>query len=141
MVQVSYRIMVFNGHFQQYFSYIVVVGFIGGGNQSTRRKRQTTTPGGWMILLPINWFLKELLVSFIICLRLYNFTLSKPLDFIWYNIWRRELLNAYFVHVTWILIWSFKLLQSLCLYPSLTHCGIKYPKYIMLSIIVILLKE
>jgi len=24
--------------FQQYFSYIVVVSFIGGGNQSTRRK-------------------------------------------------------------------------------------------------------
>jgi hypothetical protein len=25
-------------HFQQYFSYIVVVSFIGGGNRSTRRK-------------------------------------------------------------------------------------------------------
>ena len=25
-------------NFQQYFSYIVVVSFIGGGNQSTRRK-------------------------------------------------------------------------------------------------------
>ena len=28
-------------HFQQYFSYIVVVNFIGGRNQSTRRKPQT----------------------------------------------------------------------------------------------------
>jgi hypothetical protein len=28
-------------HFQQYFSYIVVVNFIGGGNQSTWRKRPT----------------------------------------------------------------------------------------------------
>jgi hypothetical protein len=28
-------------HFQQYFSYIVVVKFIGGGNWSTRRKPQT----------------------------------------------------------------------------------------------------
>jgi hypothetical protein len=26
------------GNFQQYFSYIVAVSFIGGGNQSTRRK-------------------------------------------------------------------------------------------------------
>ena len=25
-------------HFQQYFSYIMVVSFNGGGNQSTRRK-------------------------------------------------------------------------------------------------------
>jgi len=25
-------------HFQQYFSYIVAISFIGGGNQSTRRK-------------------------------------------------------------------------------------------------------
>jgi hypothetical protein len=29
------------GHFQQYFSYIVAVSFIGGGNRSTRRKPQT----------------------------------------------------------------------------------------------------
>ena len=28
-------------HFQQYFSYIVAVGFIGGGNRSTQRKRPT----------------------------------------------------------------------------------------------------
>jgi hypothetical protein len=28
-------------HFQQYFSYIVVVSFIGGENQSTQRKPQT----------------------------------------------------------------------------------------------------
>jgi len=28
-------------HFQQYFSYIVVVSFIGGGNRSTRRKPPT----------------------------------------------------------------------------------------------------
>jgi hypothetical protein len=28
-------------HFQQYFSYIVVVSFIGGGNRSTRRKPET----------------------------------------------------------------------------------------------------
>ena len=29
------------GHFQQYFSYIVAVSFIGGGNRSTRRKPLT----------------------------------------------------------------------------------------------------
>ena len=28
-------------HFQQYFSYNVVVSFIGGGNQSTQKKIQT----------------------------------------------------------------------------------------------------
>jgi hypothetical protein len=28
-------------HFQQYFSYILEVSFIGGGKQSTRRKPQT----------------------------------------------------------------------------------------------------
>ena len=28
-------------HFQQYFSYIVAVSFIGGGNQSTQRKPPT----------------------------------------------------------------------------------------------------
>ena len=28
-------------HFQQYFSYIVVVNFIGGGNRNTRRKPPT----------------------------------------------------------------------------------------------------
>jgi len=28
-------------HFQQYFSYIVAVSFIGGGNRSTRRKPST----------------------------------------------------------------------------------------------------
>ena len=28
-------------HFQQYFSYIVAVNFIGGGNQSTRKKPPT----------------------------------------------------------------------------------------------------
>ena len=29
-------------HFQQYFSYIVAVNFIGGGNQRTRRKPSTS---------------------------------------------------------------------------------------------------
>jgi hypothetical protein len=29
------------GHFQQYFSNIVVVSFIGGGNRNTRRKPPT----------------------------------------------------------------------------------------------------
>ena len=33
--------MVFNATFQQYFSYIVVVSFIGGGNQSTCKKPLT----------------------------------------------------------------------------------------------------
>ena len=33
--------MVFQCHFQQYFSYIVVVCFIGGGNRSTWRKPPT----------------------------------------------------------------------------------------------------
>jgi hypothetical protein len=32
------RVMLwFKRHFQQYFSYIVAVSFIGGGNQSTRQ--------------------------------------------------------------------------------------------------------
>jgi len=34
-------VMVFQRHFQQYFSYIVVVSFIGGGNRMTRTKRPT----------------------------------------------------------------------------------------------------
>jgi len=34
-------LMVFNVTFQQYFSYIVMVNFIGGGNQSTRRNPPT----------------------------------------------------------------------------------------------------
>jgi len=29
------------GHFQQYFNYIVAISFIGGGNRSTRRKPKT----------------------------------------------------------------------------------------------------
>jgi len=33
--------MVFKRHFQQYFSYIIVVSFIGGGNQSAWRKPTT----------------------------------------------------------------------------------------------------
>jgi len=33
--------MVFYIIFQQYFSYIVAVSFIGGGNRSTRRKPPT----------------------------------------------------------------------------------------------------
>ena len=37
--RVNYRVMVFN--FQQHFSYILVVNFIGGGNQNTWRKPQT----------------------------------------------------------------------------------------------------
>jgi hypothetical protein len=37
--RVNYRVMVFN--FQQHFSYILVVNFIGGGNQNTRRKPPT----------------------------------------------------------------------------------------------------
>jgi len=36
-----YGFMVFNATFQQYFSYIVAVSFIGGGNGSTRRKPPT----------------------------------------------------------------------------------------------------
>jgi hypothetical protein len=33
------RVIVFNAkYYQQYFSYIVAVGFIGEGNRSTRRK-------------------------------------------------------------------------------------------------------
>ena len=35
------RVMVFKSHFQQYFSYIVAVSFIGGGNWSIRRKPLT----------------------------------------------------------------------------------------------------
>jgi hypothetical protein len=33
--------MVLERHFQQYFSYIVTVSFIGGGNRSTQRKPST----------------------------------------------------------------------------------------------------
>jgi len=33
--------MMFNVTFQQYFSYIVAVSFIGGGNRSIRRKPPT----------------------------------------------------------------------------------------------------
>ena len=33
-------VMLFKCHFQQYFSYIMAVSFIGGGNQSTQRKPQ-----------------------------------------------------------------------------------------------------
>jgi hypothetical protein len=33
--------MVFKHHFQQYFSYIVAVSFIGGGNRGTQRKPLT----------------------------------------------------------------------------------------------------
>jgi hypothetical protein len=33
----------FYGYVQQYFSYIMVVGFIGGGNMSTRRKPPTVS--------------------------------------------------------------------------------------------------
>jgi hypothetical protein len=35
---VGMHAMVFNANFQQYFSYIVAVSFIGGGNQSIQRK-------------------------------------------------------------------------------------------------------
>jgi hypothetical protein len=36
------RVMIFNAmHFQQYFSYTVVVSFIGGRNRNTHRKPQT----------------------------------------------------------------------------------------------------
>jgi hypothetical protein len=39
----SYGILVsvFNKEFQQYFSYIMTISFIGGGNQSTQRKPPT----------------------------------------------------------------------------------------------------
>jgi hypothetical protein len=40
-VGVKDRVLVFNATFQQYFSYIVMVSFIGGGNWSTRRKPLT----------------------------------------------------------------------------------------------------
>jgi hypothetical protein len=33
--------VILKGHFQQYFSYIVAVSFIGGGNRSTRRNPPT----------------------------------------------------------------------------------------------------
>jgi hypothetical protein len=39
--RVMVRVVVFN--FQQYFSYIVAISFIGGGNRSTRRKPPTCT--------------------------------------------------------------------------------------------------
>jgi hypothetical protein len=36
-----YILFIINRHFQQYFSYIVAISFIGGGSRSTRRKRPT----------------------------------------------------------------------------------------------------
>ena len=38
---VSVKVMVFNASLKQYFSYIVMVSFIGGGNRSTHRKPLT----------------------------------------------------------------------------------------------------
>ena len=40
-IRISSRVMVLVFNFQQYFSYIVVVIFVGGGNRSTRRKPLT----------------------------------------------------------------------------------------------------
>jgi len=34
-------LIVFNGHFQQYFSYIIATSFSGGGSRSTRREPPT----------------------------------------------------------------------------------------------------
>jgi len=41
MIGTYYRGYGVQHHFQQYFSYIVAVSFIGGGNWSTRRKPPT----------------------------------------------------------------------------------------------------
>jgi len=41
---IKWFVCLFDGvwhHFQQYFSYILAVSFIGGGNRSTRRKPPT----------------------------------------------------------------------------------------------------
>jgi hypothetical protein len=43
--------MVFKCHFQQYFSYIVVVSFIGGGNRRNRRKSPTCRKSLYHIML------------------------------------------------------------------------------------------
>jgi len=36
----SFRVMVFNATYKQYFSYIVAVSFIGAGNRSARRNHR-----------------------------------------------------------------------------------------------------
>jgi hypothetical protein len=41
MLMVVVKVYVVYCHFQQYFSYIVAVSFIGGGNRSTLRKPLT----------------------------------------------------------------------------------------------------
>ena len=38
---VDHHTPIYYCHFQQYFSYIVVISFIGGGNRSTRTKPPT----------------------------------------------------------------------------------------------------
>ena len=50
------------GHFQQYFSYIVPVSFIGGGNRCTRRKSPTrgVTNKLYHIMLYLAWTKLEL---------------------------------------------------------------------------------
>jgi len=41
MIMIILSLVWFICHFQQYFSYIVEVSFIGGGNRSIRRKPPT----------------------------------------------------------------------------------------------------
>ena len=42
--------MVFNAHFQQYFSYIVADSFIDGGNRSTPEKTHRPVASHWQIV-------------------------------------------------------------------------------------------
>ena len=48
-------------HFQQYYSYIVVVSFIGGGNQSTRRKPSICCLSQYISLMNINIFSTQII--------------------------------------------------------------------------------
>jgi hypothetical protein len=61
-------------HFQQYFSYIVAVSFIGGGNRNTRRKppicRQSLTNFLRLCSTPRP----------LICTQTYLFTLSSDIE-------------------------------------------------------------
>jgi hypothetical protein len=58
-------------HFQQYFSYIVTVSFIGGGNRSTRRKSPTCRKS------PTNFIIYYIIYSILTSAKHYIFYLRR----------------------------------------------------------------